>query len=163
MKELYTKLSYSLQASIDTFSHLVSLVTLSGFQGPRMGEHLHTNSTDNSFPHGRITNLIARSPDNIATLSLELPTVTNHNLGTGSSTLASDSFDCLYHIHSVRDLSEDYVLIVQPTCFGGTQEELRSICIRTSVCHAQDSCFQIEGASESFSSDETRVFVNHVF
>lgn len=127
MKGLYTPLSYPLLASIVTFSPLINLVIVSGFQGPRM-EILHNHSTDNSSPHGRIINLVARiiahHPGNVATLSLELPTVTNHNLGTGSSTLASNSFDCLYHIHAVRNLSEDYVFIVQPTCFGGTQEEL---------------------------------------
>lgn len=60
----------------------------------------------------------------LGTLGLEFPTVDDGNLLTRSSSLATDAFNCLDHIHTFYDLSKDDMLAIEPLRLGRRQEEL---------------------------------------
>lgn len=49
--------------------------------------------------------------------------------------LASVRFNLLHDIHAFDDSSEDNMTVVQPGCLNSGDKELRTVSVRSSVCH----------------------------
>merc|ERR1719323_7937 len=73
----------------------------------------------------------------IDSLDRQLPAVSNDDGFRRASTLRSDGFNFLDHVHALHDLSEHDVLAVQPASGHGAEKELGSIRPRASVRHGQ--------------------------
>ena len=56
-----------------------------------------------------------------------------------SRRLRADGFNLLDDVHTFDDGAEHGVLTVQPRGFGGAQEELGAVRVRTGVRHGQDA------------------------
>ena len=70
---------------------------------------------------------------------LELSAVGNLDGSASGTTLRSNSFDRLDDIHSFDNRSEDTMLSIKPGCLSGTEEELGSVGVGSSVGHREDS------------------------
>lgn len=72
-------------------------------------------------------------------LSLDLTAVFDFDLGSGTAAAAAQSFNGLNHIHAFGHATEHDVLAIEPLGFDGRDEELRSVCVRPCVGHAQQA------------------------
>ena len=60
-------------------------------------------------------------------MNLEFAGINNGDGLAGLARLASDGLNLLHNIESLKNLSEDNVLAVQPRSLNGGDEELRSV------------------------------------
>jgi len=70
---------------------------------------------------------------------LNLSTVCHHNLLACLPTLRSKGFNLLDNIHALYHLTKDYMLAVKPASLSCADEKLRSVGVRASISHRQDS------------------------
>jgi hypothetical protein len=70
---------------------------------------------------------------------LKLATLSNDYFLAGLATLGSKTFNLSHNFQAFNHIAEHYMLAVQPFGFDGTQKELGSICVGTSICHRQHS------------------------
>lgn len=70
---------------------------------------------------------------------LELAAVGDDDFFASLAALGSVRFDLLDDIHALNDIAEDDVTVVQPAGLNGSDEELGTVCVRSSVGHRQRS------------------------
>merc|ERR1712179_291657 len=69
---------------------------------------------------------------------LKLSTVFHDNSLRRLATLGSHSFNCINHIQSRGNFSKNDMLPIQPRGVYSADEKLRSISVRTGICHTKD-------------------------
>lgn len=69
----------------------------------------------------------------------KLTTIGNNDGLRGGSASGSNLLDRPYDVHSFNNLSEHDVFSIEPLGFLRTDEELRSVGIRTGIGHGEDS------------------------
>lgn len=70
---------------------------------------------------------------------LQSTTVSNNNLLVCLAGLGAITFNLLDNFHAFNDLTEDNVFVVQPGGLNGTDEELRTVGVGSSIGHGQDT------------------------
>ena len=76
-------------------------------------------------------------------LGLKLTSIGNHDLGFGLSGLGALALHLANNIQTLDDSSENYVLAIQPWCSLSADKELRTVRVRPSVGHGQDTGFGV--------------------
>ncbi|KNC33742.1 hypothetical protein FF38_09079 [Lucilia cuprina] len=72
-------------------------------------------------------------------ICLQSTTVGDNNLLVCLAGLGAVTFDLLNNIHAFNDLTEDNVFVVQPSGLDGTDEELRTVGVGSSIGHRQNT------------------------
>lgn len=70
---------------------------------------------------------------------LQSTTISDNNLLVCLARLGTVTFDFFNNIHAFNNLTEDNVFVVQPSGLDGTDEELRTVGVGTSVGHGQNT------------------------
>ncbi len=72
-------------------------------------------------------------------VNLDLTTVSDHDLTGSTTTVASEGFNLLDNIHTILDGTKNDVLSIKPGSLGGSDEELGSVGVGSSIGHGQET------------------------
>jgi len=77
---------------------------------------------------------------------LKLTTILDHHLRRSLARLGANRLDLVNNLNPLSHLAKHYVLAIKPRGVNSADEELRAVCVGTSIRHAENSpSFMLEG------------------